>query len=58
VKNYGGAEQTIQFTDSKIFVQKTITFTTGATDTSVTIFVRRTGSKFTGVADDFELVLQ
>ncbi|MGD2091068.1 MAG: PKD domain-containing protein, partial [Candidatus Aminicenantes bacterium] len=56
VKNYGGAEQTVQFIDHKTFVKQTITFTTGATNTSVTIFVTKTDSKFTGLADDFEIV--
>jgi PKD repeat protein len=56
VKDYGGAEQTVQFTDSKNFVQESITFTTGATNTSVTIFFGKTGDKFDGTADDFEIV--
>jgi PKD repeat protein len=56
VKDYGAAEQTVQFTDSKNFVQKSVTFTTGATNTSVTIFVMKTGSKFSGAADDFTIV--
>jgi PKD repeat protein len=56
VKDYGGAEQTIQFTDSKNFVQKSITFTTGATNSSVTIFFAKIDSKFDGIADDFEIV--
>jgi hypothetical protein len=56
VKDYGGAEQTVQFKDGKKFVQKSITFTTGSTNTSVTIFFIKTGSKFTGTADDFEIV--
>jgi vibriolysin len=56
VKNYGGAEQTVQFTDFKNFVKKSITFTTGATNTSATIFFIKSGSKFTGIGDDFEIV--
>jgi PKD repeat protein len=56
VKNYGGAEQTVQFTDFKNYAQKSITFTTGATNTSVTIFVSKSGSKFESVADDFTIV--
>jgi PKD repeat protein len=56
VKNYGGAEQTVSFTDSKNFVKQSITFTTGASNTSATIFVIKTGSKFNGTADDFEIV--
>jgi PKD repeat protein len=56
VKNYGGAEQTVKFTDSKNFVQKSITFTTGATNTSVTIFFIKLDRKFTGTGDDFEIV--
>ncbi|MFC2140881.1 PKD domain-containing protein [Acidobacteriota bacterium] len=56
VKDFGGAEQTVQFTDSKNFVQKSITFTTGASNTSVTIFFKKVDSKFDGTADDFEIV--
>jgi PKD repeat protein len=56
VKNYGGAEQTVQFTNSKNFVQDSITFTTGATNTSVTIFFSKSGKNFTGLADDFQIV--
>jgi PKD repeat protein len=56
VKDYGGAEQTVQFTDSKNFVRKSITFTTGASNTSVTIFFKKVDSKFDGTADDFEIV--
>jgi len=56
VKNYGGAEQTVLFTDSKNFVKKSITFTTGASNTSAAIFVIKTGSKFNGTADDFEIL--
>jgi PKD repeat protein len=56
VKNYGGTEQTIQFTDSRNYVQKSIAFTTGPTNTSVTIFFMKTDRKFTGIADDFEIV--
>ena len=53
MKNYGGTEQTVLFTDSKNFVKKSITFTT---NTSATIFVIKTGNKFNGTADDFEIV--
>jgi M6 family metalloprotease-like protein len=56
VKNYGGTEQTIVFTDFKAFAQQSITFTTGASDTSATIFVTKTASKFGGVVDDFTFV--
>jgi PKD repeat protein len=56
VKDYGGAEQTIQFTDGKNYVKKSITFTTGASNTSATIFFIKTDKKFTGTADDFEIV--
>jgi M6 family metalloprotease-like protein len=55
VSNYGGAEQTAQFTNSKAFTQMQIVFTTGASDTSATIFFKRTGSKFTTNGDDFTL---
>jgi PKD repeat protein len=58
VKNYGGSEQTVQFTDFKNYVKKSITFTTGSTNTSVTIFFSKTDKRFTGLADDFEIVLQ
>jgi len=58
VKDYGGSEQTVQFTDSKNWQQKSITFTTGASNTSVTIFFTKTStSRFTGTGDDFELVI-
>jgi PKD repeat protein len=56
VKDYGGAEQTVQFTDFKNFVQKSITFTTGASNTSATIFFKKVDNKFDGTADDFEIV--
>jgi PKD repeat protein len=56
VSNYGGADQTVQFTDFKNYVQKSITFTTGATNTSVTIYLNRTGSKFNASGDDFTIV--
>jgi hypothetical protein len=56
VKNYGGAEQTVQFTDFKNFVKKSVTFTTGSTNTSVTLFFIKLDSKFTGIGDDFEIV--
>jgi PKD repeat protein/agmatine/peptidylarginine deiminase len=58
VKNYGGSEQTAQFTDSKNWQQKSISFTTGSTDTSVTIFFTKTaGGRFGGNGDDFELII-
>jgi PKD repeat protein len=58
VKNYGGSELTTQFTDSRNWVKKSITFTTGSTDTSVTIFfIREPSSRAAGVGDDFELVI-
>jgi PKD repeat protein len=56
VKNYGGSQKSVQFTNGSSFVKKSITFTTGATNTSATIFVIKTGSKLTGVADDFEIL--
>jgi vibriolysin len=56
VKNYGGVEQTVQFTDSRNFVKKSITFTTGATNTSATIFFIKLESKLNGIGDDFEIV--
>jgi agmatine deiminase len=58
IKNYGGTDQTVQFTDSKNWQQRSITFTTGAADTSVTLFFAKTSTnKFGGSADDFELTL-
>ena len=57
VKNYGGSDLTAQFTDSRNWQQKSITFTTGASNTSITIFFSRSSSRFGGVGDDFELVL-
>jgi PKD repeat protein len=56
VSNYGGADQTAQFTDFKNYVQKSITFTTGASNTSVTIYLNRTSSKFSASGDDFTIV--
>jgi PKD repeat protein len=56
VKSYGGAEQTVQFTDFRNYVQKSITFTTGATNTSVTIFFSKTDKRWNGLADDFTIV--
>ena len=56
VKDYGGAEQTVQFTDFKNFVKKSVTFTTGPTNTSVTIFFIKLNRRFTGIGDDFEIV--
>jgi PKD repeat protein len=56
VKNYGGAEQTVPVLDHRSFLQYSITFTTGSTDTSATIFASKSGSKFGGNMDDFELV--
>ncbi|NIM15079.1 MAG: PKD domain-containing protein, partial [Candidatus Aminicenantes bacterium] len=57
VKDYGGAEQTVQFTDEDNFVQKSITFITGAANTSVTIFFIKSGpNSHKGIADDFEII--
>jgi|GEM_PF-2789445 len=56
VRNYGGVEQTVQFTDFKNYVKKSITFTTGPTNTSATIFFIKVESKMNGTADDFEIV--
>lgn len=56
VKNYGGAQKTVQFTDAQNFVYKSITFTTGADNTSVTLFFIKQGSKYTGIGDDFAIV--
>jgi hypothetical protein len=58
VKNYGGSELTVQFTDFKNYVKKSITFTTGSTNTRVTIFFRKVDGKWNGQADDFEIFLQ
>ncbi len=56
VKNYGGSELTVQFTDSKNWQQKLIVFTTGAANTSAAIFFTKTAvNRFTGDGDDFEL---
>jgi hypothetical protein len=56
VKNYGGTEQTVQFTDFRNFVKKSITFTTGAANTSAAIFFIKMDSRFTGTGDDFEII--
>ena len=55
-KDYGGPEQTVQFTDFRNFVKKSVTFTTGATNTSVTLFFIKLDRRFTGTGDDFEIV--
>jgi hypothetical protein len=55
VKDYGGVEQTVQFKNEKTFVKKSITFTTGTTNTSATIFFIKLDSKLTGIGDDFEI---
>ncbi|MFC2140989.1 M4 family metallopeptidase [Acidobacteriota bacterium] len=55
VKDYGGALQTVQFTNSKSFVKQSITFTTGAANTSATVFFIKLDSRFTGIGDDFEI---
>jgi agmatine deiminase len=58
VKDYGGSEQTVQFTDGRNWQQQSITFTTGASNTSAAIFFTKTStSKFNGTGDDFELVI-
>jgi PKD repeat protein len=56
VKNYGGSDLTAQFTNSKAYTQNSITFTTGASNTTATIFFTKTTSKFSGYGDDFEIV--
>jgi PKD repeat protein len=56
VKDFGGTTQTVAFTDHKAYYQKSITFTTGASNTSATVFVIQNGSKFNGVVDDFTIV--
>ncbi len=56
VKDYGGSQLSVQFTNGSSFVKKSITFTTGASNSSATIFVIKTSSKLTGVADDFEIL--
>ena len=56
VKDYGGAEQTVQFTDSKNFVRESVVFTPGAANTSVTLFFIKLDNRFTGTGDDFEIV--
>ncbi len=58
VKDFGGATQTAQYTDSKNWQQKAITFTTGSSSTTATIYVINTlGGRFSGNADDFVLTL-
>jgi PKD repeat protein/agmatine/peptidylarginine deiminase len=58
VKDFGGTTQTAQFIDSKNWQQKSITFTTGASSTTATIYaVKSAGGRFTGNIDDFELIL-
>jgi len=55
VKDYGGDEQTLQFTNSQKFAQKSITFTTGAANTSATVFFIKLDPRFTGIGDDFSV---
>ena len=58
VKDFGGTTQTVQYTDSKNWQQKSITFTTGASSTTATIYATKSaGGRFTGNIDDFELIL-
>ena len=58
VKNYGGSELTVQFTESRSWKQESITFTTGSSNYSATIFFTKTStSKFKGTGDDFDLVI-
>jgi len=56
VKDYGGGAQVVQYTDSKNFVDKSITFTTGAANTSATIFFIKLAGGIAGIGDDFDLV--
>ncbi len=55
VKDYGGNGQIVQFTDSKNFVKKSITFTTGPINTSVTVFFIELSGNSSGIGDDFEI---
>lgn len=58
VKNYGGSELTVQYTDDKQWQQQSIIFTTGSSNTTATLFFTKTSAnKFTGSADDFQLAL-
>ena len=56
VKDHGGSEQTVQFPDSKDFIKKSLTFTTGPQNTGATIFFIKFSGKSPGIADDFDLV--
>jgi hypothetical protein len=57
VKNYGGEEKTVQVKDNNYDLQE-ITFTTGATNCTVTIFFIKKNSNNSepGTADDFAIV--
>jgi vibriolysin len=55
VKDYGGAEKTVKFKNPGSYVKKSVTFTTGADNTSATVFFIKSGSKLTGIGDDFEI---
>jgi vibriolysin len=55
VRDYGGSELTVQFLDSKTFVKKSITFTTGPQNTGVTIFFIKLSGRTPGIGDDFEI---
>lgn len=56
VKNYGGSDLTSQFTDQRSWRENSITFTTGASNTSATIFFTKTSSKFSAYGDDVTIV--
>lgn len=56
VKDYGGVEQTVQFTVFKSFVKKSITFTTGTGNIAAAVFLIKSASKFDGLADNFEII--
>jgi hypothetical protein len=58
-RNFGGGAVGVQFTNSQAYEQKSVTFTTGPTNTSVTIYFLKAewcATDAPGYADDFEIV--
>ncbi len=56
VTNFGGSTQTVQFTKGNAYRQKSLTFTTGASNTSVTITFSMGHRRLSALADDFTIV--
>jgi len=57
VSDFSGTQQTVQFADNNNWQQKSITFTTGPSNTSATVlFIKNSNSQFAGLGDDFALI--